>query len=67
MGVFIVDDPVVDMNDVKQFNMAFMMQFFVQHKGMFGFPRLRLQASCHISFFSDNIVYFSILISVALF
>ncbi|VUZ46300.1 unnamed protein product [Hymenolepis diminuta] len=43
MGVFIVDDPVVDMNDVKQFNMAFMMQFFVQHKGMFGFPRLRLQ------------------------
>lgn len=40
-----LDDPIVSVEDIKKFKLAFLMQFFVQHKQRFRFPRLRLQAS----------------------
>eukprot|EP00108_Taenia_solium_P009837 TsM_000189400 transcript=TsM_000189400 gene=TsM_000189400 len=39
-----LDDPIVSVEDIKKFKLAFLMQFFVQHKQRFRFPRLRLQA-----------------------
>ncbi|CDS40823.1 conserved hypothetical protein [Echinococcus multilocularis] len=38
-----LDDPIVSVEDIKKFKLAFLMQFFVQHKQRFRFPRLRLQ------------------------
>lgn len=37
------EDPTVDVSDIEKYRMAFLMQFFVQHKRRFRFPRLRLQ------------------------
>ncbi|VEL08319.1 unnamed protein product [Protopolystoma xenopodis] len=36
-------DPTCDLADVERYRLAFMMQFFVQQKQRFRFPRLRLQ------------------------
>ncbi|CAH8858191.1 unnamed protein product [Trichobilharzia szidati] len=38
-----LEDPTVDVADIEKYRMAFLMQFFVQHKRRFRFPRLRLQ------------------------
>ncbi|GAA50121.1 hypothetical protein CLF_104093 [Clonorchis sinensis] len=38
-----LEDPTVDVGDVEKYRLAFLMQFFVQHKRRFRFPRLRLQ------------------------
>uniref|UniRef100_A0A5K3FK09 LsmAD domain-containing protein n=2 Tax=Mesocestoides corti TaxID=53468 RepID=A0A5K3FK09_MESCO len=38
-----VEDPIVNVEDINKFKLAFLMQFFVQHKQRFRFPRIRLQ------------------------
>ncbi|TPP56962.1 hypothetical protein FGIG_07242 [Fasciola gigantica] len=38
-----LEDPTVDVTDIEKYRLAFLMQFFVQHKPRFRFPRLRLQ------------------------
>ncbi|VDP85805.1 unnamed protein product [Echinostoma caproni] len=38
-----LEDPTVDVADIEKYRLAFLMQFFVQHKPRFRFPRLRLQ------------------------
>ncbi|CAL8106709.1 unnamed protein product [Calicophoron daubneyi] len=41
-----LEDPTVDVMDIEEYRLAFLMQFFVQHKHRFRFPRLRLQNLC---------------------
>ncbi|CAH8604737.1 unnamed protein product [Schistosoma haematobium] len=43
MSALKLEDPTVDVGDIEKYRMAFLMQFFVQHKRRFRFPRLRLQ------------------------
>ncbi|CAH8604039.1 unnamed protein product [Schistosoma rodhaini] len=43
MSTLKLEDPTVDVGDIEKYRMAFLMQFFVQHKRRFRFPRLRLQ------------------------
>ncbi|KAF6767909.1 hypothetical protein AHF37_03410 [Paragonimus kellicotti] len=43
MAGFKWEDPTLDVNEVEKYRLAFLMQFFVQHKRRFRFPRLRLQ------------------------
>ncbi|CAH8561879.1 unnamed protein product [Heterobilharzia americana] len=43
MSALKLEDPTVDVGDIERYRMAFLMQFFVQHKRRFRFPRLRLQ------------------------
>ncbi|XP_018652489.1 hypothetical protein Smp_170680 [Schistosoma mansoni] len=49
MSTLKLEDPTVDVGDIEKYRMAFLMQFFVQHKRRFRFPRLRLQVTYYVS------------------